>query len=92
MQKRAVLFSAEAYQTSKTLNIVDLPGCAYDISAMQKRLTQIGFDVKVFNNAKKEDYYTAIHNVTSRSPSDTIHIVYFTGHGAHFQGTNYIFP
>lgn len=92
MRKRAFLFSAETYQTSKSLVVDDLPGCEYDISAMQKRLAQIGFDVKTVRNAKKEDYYLALQDVSNGTPNDAIQIVYFTGHGGHYKGVNYILP
>ena len=70
MRKRAFLFSAETYQTSKSLVVDDLPGCEYDISAMQKRLMQIGFDVKVVRNAKQEDYFFALQDAAKGTPSD----------------------
>lgn len=92
MQKRAFLFSAETYQASKSLVMSDLPGCEYDISAMHKRLSQIGFNVKCVRNAKKEEYFLALHDVAKGTPNDAIHIVYFTGHGGHYKGDNYIFP
>lgn len=92
MRKRAFLFSAETYQTSKSLAVDDLPGCEYDISAMQKRLAQIGFDVKTVRNAKKEDYFLALQDVSNGTPNDAIQIVYFTGHGGHYKGDNYILP
>jgi len=92
MKKNAVLFSAETYQATKNLIMGDLPGCEYDITAMQKRLTQIGFDVQVIRNAVKDDCFSAIKEATKVSPNDAIHIVYFTGHGGHYGGVNYIFP
>lgn len=92
MQKRAFLFSAETYQASKSLIAEDLPGCEYDISAMQKRLAQIGFDVKSVRNAKREDYFLALQDIAKGMPNDAIHIFYFTGHGGHYRGINYILP
>ena len=64
MKKNAVLFSAETYQATKNLIMGDLPGCEYDITAMQKRLTQIGFDVQVIRNAVKDDCFSAIKEAT----------------------------
>ena len=92
MQKRAFLFSAETYQSSKSIVMSDLPGCEYDISAMQKRLLQIGFNVKCVRNAKKDDCFFALHDVAKGTSNVAIHIVYFTGHGGHYKGVNYIFP
>lgn len=92
MQKRAFLFSAEVYQSSKSLQMTDLSGCEYDICAMQKRLSQIGFNVKTIRNVKKEDCFLTLQEVNKSIPNDAIHIVYFTGHGGHHRGINYIFP
>ena len=92
MQKNAFLFSAETYQASKCFTAEALPGGEYDISAMQKRLSQIGFNVKIVRNAKKEDYFLAFQDITKDTPNDAIHIVYFTGHGGHCKGVNYILP
>ena len=50
MQKKALLFSAGNYLASSTLRINNLSGVRHDISAMEERLTQIGFSVQ-----KKED-------------------------------------
>lgn len=92
MKKRAFLFSAETYQASKSLIVKDLPGCEYDILAMQKRLLQIGFDVKSVRNATKDDYFSTLQDVAKGTPNDAIQIVYFTGHGGHYKGVNYILP
>ena len=92
MQKRAYLFSAETYQASISLTAEDLPGCEYDIIAMQKRLLQIGFEVEIFRNAKKEDFGGALRDIAKGQPYDAINIFYFTGHGGHYRGVNYILP
>lgn len=75
MQKRAYLFSAETYQASISLTAEDLPGCEYDIIAMQKRLLQIGFEVEIFRNAKKEDF--GGHYVISQKASLTMQLISF---------------
>lgn len=46
MKKNAILFSASNYTKSPLIQINNLPGVKYDIQAMHKRLTQIGFEVK----------------------------------------------
>ena len=50
MKKNAILFSASNYTKSPLIQIDDLPGVKYDIQAMHKRLTQIGFEVKQIEN------------------------------------------
>lgn len=92
MQKKAFLFSAGKYLPSKSLKINDLSGVKYDILAMEKRLIQIGFDVAKYENLSKKDYLPVLEKSTNRLPNDDISIVYFSGHGGHYNGENYIYP
>ncbi len=92
MEKQAFLFSAGEYLVSKTLSINNLSGVRYDILAIEKRLLQIGFDVVKKENANKSEYIPALEQAVEKLPSDAISIVYFSGHGGHFNGKNYIYP
>lgn len=92
MKKNAILFSASNYTKSPLIQINNLPGVKYDIQAMHKRLTQIGFEVKQIENISKDQIIPALEDNASHSPCDAIHIVYFTGHGGHNNGNNYIYP
>lgn len=92
MKKNAILFSAGNYTSSPIITIDNLSGVTHDIHAMYKRLTQIGFDVKYIENASKNQFLPALEDNASNSPSDAIHIVYFSGHGGHNNGNNYIYP
>ena len=94
MRKNAVLFSAGEYQNSKTFPkpTCDLSGVKFDVLAIEKRLKQIGFDVIKKENAKKSEYIPALQQCVDKSPSDAIHIVYFSGHGGHSNGKNFIYP
>lgn len=92
MKKNAILFSASNYEKSSLVRTDDLPGVKYDIQAMHKRLVQIGFDVKQIENVSKDQIIPALEDNASHSPCDAIHIVYFTGHGGHNNGNNYIYP
>jgi len=91
MKKDAILFSACQYQKA-SVNINDLPGGRFDIVAISTRLNQIGFDVTINENATRDIYIPDLQKCVSKSPSDAVHIVYFTGHGGHYNGNNYIFP
>lgn len=91
MKKDAILFSACQYQRA-SFSIADLPGGRFDIAAISTRLHQIGFDVTIHEDATRDRYIPAMQKSASRSPSDAIHIVYFTGHGGHYNGNNYLFP
>lgn len=94
MKKQAFLFSAGEYldSSSHPKPKLDLPGVKYDIQAMEIRLQQIGFNIIKRENVKKSDYYSTIREYTDRCPIDSINIVYFSGHGGHYNGNNYIFP
>ena len=92
MQKKAFLFSAGKYSKSKTLLVNNLSGVKYDILAMEKRLSQIGFGITKIEDANKAEYIPALKKGVERLPSDAISIVYFSGHGGHCNGNNYIFP
>lgn len=94
MKKNAVLFSAGEYLDSKIFPkpSCDLSGVKHDIAAIEKRLRQIGFEVTKKENAHKAEYIPALKQCADKSPSDAIHIVYFSGHGGHSDGENYIYP
>lgn len=94
MRKDAFLFSAGEYQNSKIFPKpkLDLTGVKLDILAIEKRLKQIGFETIKAENAIKSDYIPMLQQYTDKSPSDTIHIVYFSGHGGHCSGKNFIYP
>ncbi len=94
MKKSAVLFSAGEYLDSKTFPkpSCDLSGVKYDMVSIEKRLKQIGFDVIKKENINKSEYIPTLKQSADKSPSDAIHIVYFSGHGGHSNGKNYIYP
>jgi hypothetical protein len=94
MQRRAVLFSAGEYLDSRTYPkpSLELVGIKYDILALEKRLTQIGFTVTKKENVGKDEYIPTLQLSVEHSPNDAIHIVYFSGHGGHYNGKNYIYP
>lgn len=94
MQMKAVLFSASEYLDSLAYPkpTLDLSGVRYDILAIEKRLNQIGFSVEKKENAFKDDYIPLLQQSVERVPTDAVHIVYFSGHGGHYNGKNYIYP
>ena len=94
MVKKAFLFSAGDYEGTARFPKakLDLPGVQYDIAAMAKRLQQIEFDVVAVENAKKKDMLDTLQSQIGNLPTDAITIVYFTGHGGHSNGINYVYP
>lgn len=91
-QRKMLYFLTSNYTKSPLIQIDDLPSVKYDIQAMHKRLTQIGFEVKQIENISKDQIIPALEDNASLSPCDAINIVYFTGHGGHNNGNNYIYP
>lgn len=94
MQKKAVLFSAGEYLNSHTYPkpTLDLSGVKYDILAIEKRLNQIGFSVEKKENTYRDEYIPLLQKSTEGVPTDAVHLVYFSGHGGHCNGKNYIYP
>ncbi len=94
MQKKAVLFSAGEYLNSLTYPkpTLDLSGVKYDILAIEKRLNQIGFSVEKKENTYKDEYIPLLQKSAENVPTDAVHVVYFSGHGGHCNGKNYIYP
>lgn len=91
-EKKRYTFLSKQLWKIVSIRTDDLPGVKYDIQAMHKRLVQIGFDVKQIENVSKDQIIPALEDNASHSPCDAIHIVYFTGHGGHNNGNNYIYP
>ncbi|WPC42383.1 caspase family protein [Clostridium sp. JS66] len=94
MQKRAIIFSAGEYLNSLSYPKpkLDLQGVKCDVLAIEKRLNQIGFNVIRKDNVCKSEYFSTLKKSVENCPSDAIHIVYFSGHGGHYNGKNYIYP
>lgn len=94
MKKKAILFSAGDYLDSQVYPKpkLDLSGVKYDILAIEKRLNQIDFNVIKKENIGKSEYIPILQQSTETCPSDTIYIVYYSGHGGHYSGKNYIYP
>lgn len=95
MLKKAFLFSAGNYQDSKSYPepSISLSGVIYDIKAIEKRFKQIGFDIYIKEDARKVEICETLNKIVQNSlPSDAINVVYFTGHGGHSRGVNYIYP
>jgi len=72
--------------------MLDLSGVKYDVLAIEKRLIQIGFNVTKKENINKSEYIPTLQQSKETCPRDAIHIVYFSGHGGHCNGKNYIYP
>lgn len=94
MQKKALLLSAGEYNDSQTYPkpSIDLTGVKYDIIAMEKRLSQIGFTITKGENIKKSEYIPLLQQIVAVCPNDAVHIIYFSGHGGHANGENYLYP
>lgn len=92
MKKLAFIFSADKYYSSKSIKCPDLPGVQKDVNAIEQRLQQLDFDIIKKENILKNECDTLILNQIQKMPNDAISIVYFSGHGGHVSGENYIYP
>lgn len=92
MKRQAILFSAGKYPSTKDVKIDELTGVSCDIVAMEKRLIQIGFDVIKKEEASMADYADVLKDYSEGLSADSISIIYFSGHGGHYNGKNYIIP
>lgn len=92
--KSAIIFSAGEYLDSSSYPKpkLDLQGVEYDITAIEKRLNQIGFNVTKKENVCKSEYFSTLQKSIEQCPNDAIHVLYFSGHGGHCNGKNYIYP
>lgn len=92
MKRKAILFSAGIYHSVNGLTISNLNEVIHDVEALKQRLEQIEYDVRVEENITKMGFFDAINAFAADSSTDTINIVFFSGHGGHSCGKNYIFP
>lgn len=92
MKKRALLLAMNTYIRSKTINAPALPSTENDIRVLSKKLKQIEFDIISLANLSLAEMQTTVSKFAADAPCDSLNIIYFSGHGGHNNGTNYIYP
>jgi len=88
MRKRALLLGVEDYKEP----ITQVTSVQNDINTLKYKLNQLSFEIFTNFNCKYDDIANSVDNFYEKAPTDSINIVYFTGHGFHYRGQNYVAP
>lgn len=92
MKKRALLFGMSHYLPSTKVSANDLPCAENDIKTLEKKLHQLKFTTFTFKDLSRQDMLSRIQEFAAQAPCDSINIIYFSGHGGHSKGENYLYP
>ena len=67
---------------------------ANDAAAMQRALSDAGFQTLVKLNAKRRDFYRVVDEFIAKIARDphAVGLFYYAGHGVQADGTNYLIP
>ena len=87
MKKRAILFGMNNYNGAQ-----NLPGTEADVRTLEKRLCQLQFETTSYIDLCLNDLERRIHDFAIAAPCDSLNIIYFSGHGGHSKGENYLLP
>lgn len=88
MKKRALLLGVQDYLSP----ITKVTSAKNDVEALKYKLNQLGFEIETIINCTYEEIQCSIMKFLDSAPCDSINIVYFTGHGFHYKGLNYLAP
>jgi hypothetical protein len=88
MKKRALLLGVGAYLEP----IPKVSSAQNDIKLLAYKLSQLSFEINIIFDCTYEKIENSIAEFFDNGPCDSTNIVYFTGHGYHEKGINYIVP
>jgi uncharacterized caspase-like protein len=83
----AVVIANGAYSSLGTL-----PNPVNDGRLVAAALTKAGFTVKVLENLGQEQFRRALQEIDSESRKADVSLIYYAGHGAQINGSNYLIP
>ncbi len=92
MKKRAILFGMFHYIKSHSISAPDLPSAEVDVKTLEKKLKQLQFETSSYLDLCLKDIEQEIHKFATTAPCDSLNIIYFSGHGGHSRGENYLYP
>lgn len=92
MKKRAILFGIFHYNRSASITANDLPSTEIDVKTLEKRLKQLQFETVSYMDLCLKDMEQKITEFADTAPCDSLNVVYFSGHGGHSKGENYLYP
>ena len=84
--KRALVIGNQVYQTSPLTCPVN------DANDLAATLKQLGFAVTVLTDANQQQMENAIRSFAGSVHSGDTAVFYFSGHGAQWEGVNYLIP
>jgi formylglycine-generating enzyme required for sulfatase activity/uncharacterized caspase-like protein len=87
-QRVALVIGNGAYYDKEDV----LPNPPNDADDMAKVLKQVGFEVMLFKNLSLEAMEGAIKDFGEKLKKGGTGLFYFAGHGAQYQGENFLFP
>lgn len=91
MKKRAILFAMNEYKDSKSIRAGNLPATVNDVKTLSKKLKQLDFETKEYVDLTLKEFKNELELFAENAPCDSLNIVYFSGHGGHSRGENYLY-
>lgn len=91
MKKRAILFAMNEYKASNSIRAGNLPATINDVKTLNKRLNQLNFETKEYIDLTLKEFKSKLELFAKEAPCDSLNIVYFSGHGGHSRGENYLY-
>lgn len=91
MKKRAILFAMNDYKASNSVRAGKLPATVNDVKTLNKKLKQLNFDTKEYVDLTLKEFKSKLEAFAQDAPCDSLNIVYFSGHGGHSRGENYLY-
>ena len=92
MNKRALLIGMSQYIPSRSVTVDELTATKNDVRNLSKKLKQLKFSTTEHMDLQRLDMIDIIQDFANNAPCDSINIIYFSGHGGHSLGENYLYP
>ena len=92
MNKRALLIGMSQYIPSRSVAVEELTATKNDVRNLSKKLNQLKFSTTEHMDLQRLDMIDIIQDFANNAPCDSINIIYFSGHGGHSLGENYLYP
>lgn len=92
MKKRAILFGMFHYIKSHSVSASQLPSTEFDVKTLEKKLKQLQFETSSYMDLCRKEVEQRICDFATKAPCDSLNIIYFSGHGGHSKGENYLYP
>ena len=64
----------------------------FDVMILEKKLKQLQFKTSSYIDLGLKDVEQKILEFATTAPCDSLNVIYFSGHGGHSKGENYLYP